>query len=95
MKKILIVLLMACGNAQAAEWWEATNTIGRKIILTTEKCLTQNLKAQWYQMYSSGEAGKTIWGCWTLLNGQIQVLYDFGGSYTWEVSEFTYKTDKK
>jgi hypothetical protein len=95
MKNILIVLLMSCGSVHAAEWWEANNTIGRKIILTLDKCQTQNLKAKWYQMYSSGEAGRTIWGCWTLLNGQIQVLYDNGASYTWEVSEFTYKTDNR
>ena len=95
MHKLLVMFLLLCSNVQAAEWWEATNGVGRKIILTLDKCYTQTFSSHWYQMYSSGDGGKTIWGCWTLLNGQIQVLYDHGASYTWDANEFTYKTDKR
>ena len=93
MKKILLALLLV-SNAYAEDWFEGPNKANGKIVLLTLPCTQRPDATTLKLMYSTGDSGKTLWGCWNYWSGAVHVVYDAGDTYTYPPELFTYKQSK-
>lgn len=94
MKKLLIILMLVSGFANAAEeWFEGTNASGGKIVLLTTSCTNRPEATTMRRMYAAHKSGNTFWGCWNYWNDAVHVVYDDGASYTYDPNLFVRKTN--
>lgn len=94
MKKIIVMLaLIAAIPAHAERWLEAANNAGGKIVLLPNDC---GGTKQWNRAFATNPGMATIWGCWTLIAGEVHVIYDDSSRYSYPTNMFKYvDTDKK
>ena len=92
MKKLLLIAALVAAPAMA-DSWAIVNKNGGEIVITDRVCKGyKNLRFG----YSYAEAGKTLNGCWTIIDDRVHFIYDDGTVYTYPVSSFYKKsTDKK
>ena len=93
MKKLLLALLLV-SNAYAEDWFEGPNKANGKIVLLTTPCQQRPDATTLKLMYSTGDTGKTLWGCWNYWSGAVHVVYDSGETYTYSPELFIYKQSK-
>lgn len=89
MNKLILSLLLACGAANAAEYWSAPTKEGGEIVLTqsrTEKCGDYLLS-----MYIVTADQRVAYGCWVLMDGRIHVRYDDGDRMAYDLKHWTKK----
>lgn len=89
MKKLLIGLTLFCSAAVAADptYYEAPMASGSKLTLTFNKTTQCNQYAG-FVAYLRGASGKTLFGCWSLVNEEIMVVYQDGDVYTYPAGMF-------
>ena len=92
MKKLLLIAALAAAPA-LADTWAMPNKGGGEIVLTERSC--PNGKGL-LRVYGYLADGKAIFGCWTVLDGMVHVVWDDGSRYTYPIENFYTKTkDKK
>jgi len=91
MKWLLAVLCAVSVNA-LAESYAIINKNGGEIVLTDRACKGfKNLRFG----YSYSEGGKTLTGCWSLIDDRVHFVYDDGSVYTYPANQFYKKTEDK
>lgn len=87
------MLLAVAVSAQAETWFETPNKNGGKIVLTDSPCTKYPTLR--FAM-STSPNGKTLFGCWTVIAGDVQLSYNDGEVYSYPMEVFNYvNTDKK
>ena len=92
MKRLLLIAALVAAPAMADSWATA-NKNGGEIVITDRACRGyKNLRFG----YSYSEGGKTLNGCWTIIDDRVHFIYDDGTVYTYPLTSFYKKsTDKK
>jgi hypothetical protein len=92
MKKLLLVLLLACSAVRAQPYLSAKNEGGGEIVLTsyTVSTCAEGLKA----MYTMLPTGRVYHGCWAYINEKAHVKYDDGERRVYPIEYFTVKGEK-
>lgn len=89
MKKLFIILLpLMLATAACADSWEQPNSGGGKIILTDRACPDKAFSTL-MSAYTFIKSGKTVYGCWVVLDGKVQIAWDNGERSTFEPTAFT------
>lgn len=93
MKTLLIGLTLFCAGAvaHAADYYDGPLNNGGKLTLTltkTDKCNDYG----GFAAYAQNKQGKTLFGCWSLVNDEIMVSYFTGQVYTYPLDMFTART---
>ena len=92
MKKLLIAAALLTAASAHADSWAIINKNGGEIVITDRACKDyKNLRFG----YSYSESGKTLTGCWTMIDDRIHFIYDDGTTYTYPVSSFYKKSSDK
>lgn len=87
MKKLLLILLLAAGMAQADTIATMRNQAGGFIYLTNTQ--TKDCKPEGRVVYATSDGGGSTWGCWFLIDDMIHVAWDAGGTSAFKVTSFT------
>ena len=91
MKKLLLVLLLACSAVRAEPYLSAANEGGGEIILTIfTPASCDGLKA----MYAMLPSGVVFHGCWAYFNDKIHVRFEDGSRRVYDPSYFVVKGTK-
>jgi hypothetical protein len=86
MKKILILISLVCGLANAATIATSPNNSGGQMILTDIKC-----KKSGFVAYTTVPNGKTGFGCYFWDDNYIHVEWDEAGVMSYPYSSWTFK----
>jgi hypothetical protein len=94
MKYLFVLLaLIAAIPAHAERWLEAPNKTGGKIVLLAYECASQK---NWRRAAATSPGSQTVWGCWSVIAGDVHIVYDDSSSYTYPTDFFKFvDTDKK
>ena len=93
MKELLTVLLAGLSLSAWADSYGMPNKAGGEIVLTTAPCPGYKHLMEAYN-YTPG--GKMQMGCWTVLEGQVQVVWNDKTRYVYPIDAFYVKhQDKK
>ena len=80
MKKLILVLCLISGYAQADEWLEMANEAGGKILFLTEKCTES--KDSGRMVIATTPNGVNVEGCWFYFADMVHVVWKGGGQRT-------------
>ena len=89
MKGILVAIALVTSQAHA-QYWQAPNKSGGRIVLTEAKCQVAGLETL-YSMWTETGDGKVNDGCWAYFADKIQVIYHDGSRYTYNPASFERK----
>jgi hypothetical protein len=91
MKRLLLIAALAAAPAMA-DSWAIVNKNGGEIVITDRVCQGyKNLKFG----YSYSQGGKSLSGCWIIIEDMVHFIYDDGTVYTYPVSSFYKKSSDK
>lgn len=92
MKKLILLLILVCGTAQAEQWFEAQNNSGGKILLLTTKCVDSDGR----MVISNSPSGEAKLGCWYYFAEMIHVIWKDGvvRNSTYDPNAFVVKGEK-
>ncbi len=91
MKKILILLMLACSTANAETWLEMPNQAGGKVILLPQKCNTTN---EGRIVIATSDEGPSLNGCWWYFADMIHIVWDGGKTSSFNPSSFKAREKK-
>lgn len=93
MKKLLLIAALIAAPA-FADSWAMPNQAGGEIVLTDRKCPGH---PKLLEAYNYGTAGRSLSGCWTVIDNMVHVVWeDSGRRYTYPLENFYVKSkDKK
>ncbi len=89
MNKLILSLLLACGVANAEEYWTTPTQQGGEIVLTGIK--TDTCGDTLLSMYVVTIDRRVAYGCWALLNDRVHVRYDDGDRMVYDMKNWTKK----
>jgi len=93
MKGILVAIALVTSQAHA-QYWQAPNKSGGRIVLTEAKCQVAGLESL-LAMWTETADGKLLDGCWTLFADKVQVIYNDGARYTYSPASFERKEPRQ
>ena len=76
MKKLLLILALACAPASAETWFEMRNQAGGKILLLMEKCRG----GEGRMVIATTPEGANANGCWYYFADMVHVVWSDGGN---------------
>jgi hypothetical protein len=92
MKKLitgmLLVLPLVAGAAE--EWMELKNQAGGKILLLAHKCSLKGAE-HGRMVIATSPAGPNTNGCWYLLADMIHIVWEGGGTSSFDPKDFEYR----
>jgi len=88
MKILIGALPIAASVTAQAQTWQAENTGGGRIVLTSRDCPDYPNKGL-RSGYAYTQGGKTFSFCWVFADGVVKALYKDGSQYTYNPNDFT------
>ena len=92
MKTLLAVLLASVSITVFADSFAIPNKAGGEIVITTTPCPGYKSLMEAYN-YTPG--GKMQMGCWAVLEGQVQIVWNDKTRYVYPIDSFYIKNQDK
>ena len=87
-KKLLLILLLVCGSANAEILALLRNQAGGIMYFTDAQCATES-NPYWKIIYSTISGGQTVWGCWFYSDGMVHVRWQNGNTSAFDATDLT------
>ena len=96
MKKLIAgmaLLLPLVAGAATEEWMEMRNQAGGKILLLAHKCSLKGAE-HGRMVIATSPSGPNTNGCWYVLADMIHIVWEGGGTSSFDPKDFDYKRSK-
>lgn len=85
---LLIATLLLIGTSAQAEIWSMPNKAGGRIVLTDRACPDQVNGSALLEAYAYTGDGTRTGGCWTFLDGMVQIAWSNGKNSVFQEEDF-------
>lgn len=91
MKKLIVGMALLLPLVVAAEeWMELRNQAGGKILLLAHKCTLKGAELG-RMVIATSPAGPNTNGCWYVLADMIHIVWEGGGTSSFDPKDFEYR----
>jgi hypothetical protein len=91
--KLFLIGMLICGAVHAEEWMELKNQAGGKILLLAHKCGLKGAELG-RMVIATSPAGPNTNGCWYVLADMIHIVWEGGGTSSFDPKDFDYRKSK-